>query len=55
MIIKVDGLLCVAFIPFCFEDTLEVGNGSDFKVHIFSSSSEVRAHNPLNACVMSIF
>jgi hypothetical protein len=33
----------VAFIPFCCEAALKVENGCEFKVHVFSSSSEVRS------------
>lgn len=32
-------LICCCYC--CFEDAMEVGNGSDFKAHIFTSSNEV--------------
>lgn len=41
-------LLCY----FCCEDSLEAGNGSEFKVHVFSSSSEVRIHNSLHHLIL---
>lgn len=57
LVLKVDVMLliCCFFIPFCCEDALDVGNGSEFKVHVFSSSSEVRNHDPLLCYLIIIY
>jgi hypothetical protein len=49
---EIQCLLFVAFISFCCEDAWEAGNGSEFKVHVFSSSSEVRIHNSLHHLIV---